>query len=478
MAAEIEFSAHSEVGALGLGETTRSSSDWLAPLPDIPPFPFQTSMEKPPLAVSPYFESTTSELPVEQPTVPDAAVPCGGGASKPAKRMRGTAGVGALRPGRGTCENRNPNIGPGTKFGRRSPRLGLGSPVRLRASRSSQAEKAQLLTKPTQHSFQSQAAAAAAPATPAAEVPVDAVSQVIASMSQLAISQVETSNVQNVEEYVHDICNLLFRNETRFLARADYMETIQTDITGEDRAMLIDRVVKVHARFCLRPETLHLTVNLIDRYLTKMPIIKQRLQLVGVVAMFIASKSEETSIEETAIEEIQSEISPPEFQSRRSHRPPSPRDWVWIYVWIVGNACTENDILVMECTMLSVLSFQIVVPTAANFFDVFEKANDCNAVHLLLARYILELGLLDLRSLQYKPSQMAAAALLLSNRVIRTIVWPANMVQQTRHTEQSLGSCAAVLRELYEADQAGASQLRAVFEKSTAALHAAANIAG
>lgn len=297
------------------------------------------------------------------------------------------------------------------------------------------------MTKPTQHSFQPPAAAAAAPEAPAAEVPVDAVSQVTAAMSQLAISQVESSNVQNVEEYVSDICNQFFRDEARFLAGADYMET-QTDITAKMRTILIDWLVEVHAKYRLRPETLHLTVNLIDRYLTKMPIMRKRLQLVGVVAMFIASKFEE--------------ISPPELH-----------DWVYI----TDNAYTKDDILVMECTMLSALSFQIVVPTAAHFFDVFEKANDCNAVHLEAARYLLELGLLDLRSLQYNPSQMVAAALLLSNELFRrTTVWPADMVQQTRHTEQSLGSCSEVLRELLEADRAGAGgQLQAVHKKFSAA---------
>ena len=157
------------------------------------------------------------------------------------------------------------------------------------------------------------------------------------------------------------------------------METTQTDITGEDRARLIDWVVGVHTTYCLGPETLHLTVNLIDRYLTKMVTMRKHLQLVGVVAMFIASKFEE--------------VSPPELH-----------DWVYI----TDNAYTKDDVLVMECTMLSALSFQIVVPTAAHFFDVFEKANDCNAVHLEAARYLLELGLLDLRSLQYNPSQMVA----------------------------------------------------------------------
>ena len=41
------------------------------------------------------------------------------------------------------------------------------------------------------------------------------------------------------------------------------------------------------------PETMYLTVNLIDRFLEKKLVIRQKLQLVGVTAMLLASKYEE-----------------------------------------------------------------------------------------------------------------------------------------------------------------------------------------
>jgi len=59
------------------------------------------------------------------------------------------------------------------------------------------------------------------------------------------------------------------------------------------RSVLLDWLVDVHYKFKLLPETLFLTVNLIDRYLEKVEINRKRLQLVGVTSMFIASKYEE-----------------------------------------------------------------------------------------------------------------------------------------------------------------------------------------
>ena len=43
-------------------------------------------------------------------------------------------------------------------------------------------------------------------------------------------------------------------------------------------------------------ETLYLTVNLIDRFLAAQPVVRKKLQLVGVTAMLLACKFEEVSV--------------------------------------------------------------------------------------------------------------------------------------------------------------------------------------
>lgn len=43
----------------------------------------------------------------------------------------------------------------------------------------------------------------------------------------------------------------------------------QIDINEKMRGILVDWIIEVHLRFKLLPETLFLTVNLIDRYLEK-----------------------------------------------------------------------------------------------------------------------------------------------------------------------------------------------------------------
>lgn len=67
----------------------------------------------------------------------------------------------------------------------------------------------------------------------------------------------------------------------------------QSDINERMRAILIDWLVDVHLKFKLLPETLYLTINMIDRYLAKEVITRRKLQLVGIAAMLISSKYEE-----------------------------------------------------------------------------------------------------------------------------------------------------------------------------------------
>lgn len=68
----------------------------------------------------------------------------------------------------------------------------------------------------------------------------------------------------------------------------------QSDINAKMRSILFDWLVEVHLKFKLVPETLFMTCGLIDRYLEKEKVMRDKLQLVGIAAMFIASKYEET----------------------------------------------------------------------------------------------------------------------------------------------------------------------------------------
>lgn len=70
---------------------------------------------------------------------------------------------------------------------------------------------------------------------------------------------------------------------------SDYAEKIQKDVSVNMRAILVDWLIEVSEEYNLLSDTLHLTVSYIDRYLSANAVSKQKLQLLGVASMLIAS---------------------------------------------------------------------------------------------------------------------------------------------------------------------------------------------
>lgn len=59
------------------------------------------------------------------------------------------------------------------------------------------------------------------------------------------------------------------------------------------RQILISWLIEVHLKFSLLPETLYVTVNLVDRYCQTREVPRSEYQLLGVTSMLIACKYEE-----------------------------------------------------------------------------------------------------------------------------------------------------------------------------------------
>lgn len=86
-----------------------------------------------------------------------------------------------------------------------------------------------------------------------------------------------------------DIYQHLRASEMKKRPAVDFMEKVQKDINASMRAILIDWLVEVAEEYRLVPDTLYLTINYIDRYLSGNLMDRQRLQLLGVACMMIAS---------------------------------------------------------------------------------------------------------------------------------------------------------------------------------------------
>lgn len=194
-------------------------------------------------------------------------------------------------------------------------------------------------------------------------------------------------------------------------------------------------------KYQLQNETLFLTVNIIDRYLSVRQVRRNKLQLLGVVALCVAAKYEE--------------ISPPKIHE---------------FSYITDHTYSKKEIISMECSVLLALNYEIVVTTPEHLRDRVQRLNGCDARQRSLVQYVLELALLDIRMLRHPPSMLVSSAVLLSNELLgRQPVWPPAMAHHTRRSEASLRACASDLRLLMES--AKTSQLQAVRRKFQLDLH-------
>lgn len=69
----------------------------------------------------------------------------------------------------------------------------------------------------------------------------------------------------------------------------DYVQKVQRDVNANMRGVLVDWLVEVAEEYTLVSDTLYFSVSYIDRFLSLNALSRQKLQLLGVSSMLIAS---------------------------------------------------------------------------------------------------------------------------------------------------------------------------------------------
>ena len=242
---------------------------------------------------------------------------------------------------------------------------------------------------------------------------------------------------QSVAEHCSHIYRHCLATEHLTVPASNYMD-FQKDINPSMREILNDWLIEVHLKFKLLPETLFLTVNLIDRYLSTTSIYRNKLQLVGVTAMLIASKYEEIY-------------------------PPIVSD----FVYITDNAYTREEILAMEERILIALQFGMHFTSPNRFLERFLFLKNSSETEKNFALFMLEGSLIQYQMLQYRPSELAASALYLASKLcFSKEPWSNRMASITTLQEKTLRKCAKDIYEvvlLRNIDEN--NKLRAVFNK-------------
>ncbi|XP_075596586.1 G2/mitotic-specific cyclin-B1 isoform X2 [Balearica regulorum gibbericeps] len=197
------------------------------------------------------------------------------------------------------------------------------------------------------------------------------------------VDEKDGSDPNLCSNYVKDIYKYLRDLEENQPVRPKYLAG--QEINGNMRAILVDWLVQVQVKFRLQQETLYMAVAIMDRFLQDNPVSKKMLQLVGVTAMFIASKYEE-----------------------------------------------------MEMKILQALDFGLGCPLPPHFLRRASKIAEVDFEQHNLAKYLMELSIVDYDMVHFPPSKTASAASCLALKLLNGSEWTPTLQHYMAYTESDL----------------------------------------
>lgn len=213
--------------------------------------------------------------------------------------------------------------------------------------------------------------------------------------------ELQSHAVCQSEDYTLEINSYIFSRTV--LPIVDYFPQ-QPEISIHMRGVLLNWLVNVHLKYQLAPETLFLTVDIIDQFLSKQAVTKRELQLVGITSLWIAAKYHEV------------------YQVPKMSN----------LVYISDNAYTKKDILEMETKIMEAIQFNLLEHNLITYIELILKNANLDCKDKSFARYFAELCLLDWVVRTKDQKALAAGIIYLVRRMRKeTPCWPEELAQLT-----------------------------------------------
>ncbi|KAF8898559.1 cyclin [Infundibulicybe gibba] len=223
---------------------------------------------------------------------------------------------------------------------------------------------------------------------PARKTPRSAKSALIQQRQREAqISALRREGILLEEEYRDEIQYYMHDMERFTMSSTQSMDQ-QPEIRWHMRPCLVDFLVEIHFTFRLRPETLYLTLNIVDRYVSRRIVYIKHYQLVGCAALWIAAKFEDAK-----------------------ERVPTVQD----LAQICRETYEESAFIQMEGHVLSTIQWTLGHPTAEAWLRLMccgPCMEEPKVQHV--ARFLMEITLFYREFVKYAPSSIALAALTLA----------------------------------------------------------------
>lgn len=160
------------------------------------------------------------------------------------------------------------------------------------------------------------------------------------------------------------------------------------------RSILVDWLSEVQWKLKLLPETLYLSINIIDRFLSCRAVSMSKLQLVGLAATLLASKYEEV-------------VSPS----------------INNFIFLADYTYKPEELLNAERYILQILGFSLTYPSPMSYLRRISKAENYDIRSRTLAKYLMEIALLDQNFVSVPPSLLSAVGIYTARLMLRSGPW-------------------------------------------------------
>lgn len=242
--------------------------------------------------------------------------------------------------------------------------------------------------------------------------------------SELVNAKCIQNNAEFLPEYVETIFQRLSVLENNLRLPEGFIEKTQTwedktkIITSRQRCILVDWMCKAAVSLKLRRESLCLAVTIVDRMLACRIVAKNKLHLLGLGALMIASKVEE--IHPILLSDL---------------------------LQISNNSFSENEMLRVEKVILAALDHRLCIPTPVSFTTLFTTCGNFDVITTMVVNYLVELSLCSYAMTKFLSSEIAASAVYLAAEMQDL---PAEQLSLLRrcpgYDEIALQGCIAKLR--------------------------------
>ncbi|KAM8853205.1 cyclin-P [Synchiropus picturatus] len=210
--------------------------------------------------------------------------------------------------------------------------------------------------------------------------------------------------------------------------------------TDSTRAVLVDWLMQVHEIMNFQDDTLYLSIHLLNRALRQVKVSTANLQLLGMVCLFIAAKKEESLL--------------PEVSG---------------LCYLMDHTYTKHQLLRMERKVLCGLKFDLSYCSPLHFLHILASLARCSAKVVWMARYLLQLSLLENQCVVVLPVHLAGAALCLARQVVQEPPTPEGEAAWCLASSIHVGSEATLLRIMHVLASAAAKaktrEMSATFNK-------------